>query len=78
MKELSRKYLFDINNSLWNDSEKLLNYNITECLESINDNYKENDQDLVDSLKLIIGKSGSQFFDEDIRLQFILLLTVYF
>ena len=65
MKELSRKYLFDINN-----------FNITEYLVAINENYKENDQDLVDSRKLIIGKSGSQFFDEDLRLQFRLLLTV--
>ena len=67
LKDLSFKYGFDLNN-----------VNINESLVAINDHYKENDQELIDSLKSIIGKTGSQYFDDVARLQFKLILTVQF
>ena len=65
LKDLSFKYGFDLDN-----------VNINESLVAINEHYKENDQELINSLKSIIAKTGSHYFDDVAKLQFKLILTV--
>ena len=74
-----RESYFNILNTICNKYDfSISNINIKASLESISSSYTTENDGLVDSLKFLMGRTGTELFDNESKMLFNLLLVVQF